>query len=186
LSTHPGLGDSPETAEGSKPQGHVKVKKSAGRRPVPTDLDDGRDLIYKLFVDAKVITAAHFEECWVKTDYSVTPEAAVEPFIQLLADKGFSPLDRSMRILSDKGRAGFLPLDKYDIDVELARSFPADTCRRWCMLPFDRLSKSVLVATANPFNRQALAELEEVSKQRLLCYLAPPSDIIKALKKVYR
>jgi hypothetical protein len=133
-----------------------------------------------------VITAAHFEQCWVKTDYGVTPEAVIEPFVQILADKGFAPLEKSLRILSDKGRVGFLPLERYDIDVELARTFPADVCRRWCVLPFDRLSKSILVATANPFNRQALAELEETTKQRLLYYLAPPADIIKVLKRVFR
>jgi len=70
--------------------------------------------------------------------------------------------------------------------VDLARGFPAETCRRWCVLPFDRLSKSILVATANPFNRQAAAELEEVMKQRLLWYLAPPQDMTKVLKKVFR
>jgi hypothetical protein len=48
------------------------------------------------------------------------------------------------------------------------------------------LSKSVLVATANPFNRQAVAEIEEVTKQRLLWYLAPPPDIMAILKKVFR
>ena len=143
-------------------------------------------MMYKLFVEAKVITAAHFEECWLKPDYSVTPETVTEPFVQLLADKGFAPLEKSLRILSDKGRVGFLPLEKYEIETELARTFPAETCRRWCVLPFDRLSKSILVATANPFNRQAVAELEEVTKQRLLYYLTSPSDLIKVLKKVFR
>jgi hypothetical protein len=91
-----------------------------------------------------------------------------------------------MRIISDKSRAGYLSLEKYDVDVELVRGFPAETCQRWCVLPFDRLSKSIMVATANPFNRQAVAEFEEVTKQRLLWYLAPPMDIMKLLKKVFR
>jgi hypothetical protein len=54
------------------------------------------------------------------------------------------------------------------------------------VLPFDRLSKSVLVATANPFNRQASLELEQATKQRLLWYLAPPPEITKALRKIFR
>ena len=81
---------------------------------------------------------------------------------------------------------GYLPLDRYDIDLEVPRGFPADVCRRWCVLPFDRMSKSVLVATANPFNRQAASDLEAVTKQRLLWYLAPPPEIAKALRKVFR
>jgi hypothetical protein len=54
------------------------------------------------------------------------------------------------------------------------------------VLPFDLLSKSVCVATANPFNRQAVAELEEVTRQRLLWYLAAPAELVRVLKKVFR
>src|SRR5206468_5638060 len=101
----------------------------------------------------------------------------IDPFVQVLAEKGFTPLEKSLKLLSDKVRLGFLPLDKYDVDVELARTFPVESCQRWCVLPFDRLSKSILVATANPFNRQAAVELEEATKQRLLWYLASPPEI---------
>ena len=157
-----------------------------GNRLVAADADDGRQTMHKIFVDGKVITNTQFEECWVKQDFHTPPHHPLEPFIQLLADRNITPLEKSLHIISDKSRVGYLPLDKYDIDVDLARSFPAETCRRWCVLPFDRLSKSILVATANPFNRQAAAELEEVMKQRLLWYLAPPQDMMKVLKKVFR
>jgi tetratricopeptide (TPR) repeat protein len=164
--------------------------KNAGRKPgsrfASTDGDDGRQTLHKIFVEGKIITNAQFEECWIKHDFTVTPTKPLEPFIHVLAEKNITPLERAMRIISDKSRVGFLPLDKYDIDMDLARGYPAETCHRWCVLPFDRLSKSVMVATANPFNRQAAAELEEVTKQRLLWYLAPPQDMMKILKKVFR
>ena len=60
------------------------------------------------------------------------------------------------------------------------------TLQRWCILPFDRMSKSVLVATANPFNKQAALELEQMIQQRFLWYLATPPELIKALRKVIR
>jgi hypothetical protein len=48
------------------------------------------------------------------------------------------------------------------------------------------MSKSVLVATANPFNKQAASELERALKQRLVWYLASPPEIIKALRRIVR
>jgi len=48
------------------------------------------------------------------------------------------------------------------------------------------MSKSILVATCNPFNRLAIADLEEVLKLRLILFLSTPNDITKALKKVFR
>lgn len=157
-----------------------------GRPAVPTSIDDGRQTMHKIFVEGKVLSNIDFEQCWTTPDLQARPKQAIDPFIQLIADKGLVPLEKSLRLMSDKGRFGFLPLSKYDNDVELARSFPPDTCLRWCVLPFDRMSKSVLVATANPFNRQAAAELEEATQLRLLWFLAPPPDIIKALRKVIR
>jgi MoxR-like ATPase len=57
---------------------------------------------------------------------------------------------------------------------------------RWCVLPFDRMSKSILVATANPFNQQAARELAEATPNRLVWYLATPSELVKNLKKAFR
>jgi hypothetical protein len=70
--------------------------------------------------------------------------------------------------------------------MELLRSFPADLCRRWCVAPFDRMSKSVLVATANPFNQQAARELTEATPHRLLWYLVSPMELMSILRKAFR
>jgi hypothetical protein len=54
------------------------------------------------------------------------------------------------------------------------------------VLPFDRMSKSVLVATANPFNAQAAKELAQATPHRLLWYLTPPAELVQNLRKVFR
>jgi MoxR-like ATPase len=48
------------------------------------------------------------------------------------------------------------------------------------------MSKSILVATANPFNQQAAKELAEATPNRVLWYLADPSELVKNLRKVFR
>jgi tetratricopeptide (TPR) repeat protein len=156
------------------------------KRTGPAGIEDGRKGLYKIFVDDKAITTGDFDLCWRTTDLSGPPNGVVDPFIQVLADKGIMPLDKSLKLLVDKTRTAFLPLDKYDIDIELARGFPADVCRRWCILPFDRMSKSVMVATANPLNQQAARELAETTPLRLIWYLASPPEITKLLRKIFR
>ncbi|HXI53216.1 MAG TPA: tetratricopeptide repeat protein [Candidatus Saccharimonadales bacterium] len=159
--------------------------KSAEVKPA-ADVDDGRQVMYKIFVESKVIAQGDFELCWVKPDLSKPPGRVIDPFVQLLMDKGILPVEKSLKIISDKHRIAYLPLEKYDIDIELARSFPADTLQRWCVLPFDRMGKSVLAATVNPFNKRAVLELEEASKQRFIWYLTSPLDLVKCLRKVIR
>ena len=173
-------------ADANKRSGDTMVFTKKSDQMVPAEVEDGRRPMYKLFVESKLITTGDFDLCWPKPDLSQPPVAVVEPFVQVLADKGILPVEKSLKILSDKSRLAYLPLNLYDIDMDLARSFPAATCQRWCVLPMDRMSKSILVSTANPFNQQASKELAEATGQRLLWYLVPPAELVKNIRKAFR
>jgi tetratricopeptide (TPR) repeat protein len=157
----------------------------AASKAAPAPVEDGRQTMYKIFVEGKLIAAGDFDLCWVSPDPTAPPNGVLEPFIQIMADKGILPVEKSLKILTDKSRTAYLPLEKYDIDIELTRGFPAEVCRRWCVLPFDRMSKSILVATANPFNQQAAKELAETTPHRLLWYLTPPVELVQNLRKAF-
>ena len=179
LGAQPSLGETPKA-------GQTTFTRKKNARSAPADGDDGRQMMHKIFVDSKMIPANAFDQCWTPTDFNSAINKPVPPFIQNLAEKNFNPLDKSLRILAEKSRLGYLPLEKYDIDLELARNYPSETCYRWFVLPFDKMSKSIMVATCNPFNRHAAAELEELTKSRIIWYLVSPDDVSKCMKKVYR
>ncbi len=166
--------------------GDTLIHTRANGKTPPVDVEDGRRAMHKLFVDSKVISGGDFDLCWPRPDLSRPPQGVVEPFVQVLADKGILQAEKSLKLLSDKSRFAYLPLNLYDIDMDLARSFPAPICQRWCVLPFDRMSKSILVATVNPFNQHAAKELAEATGQRLLWYLVPPTELIKNIRKAFR
>ncbi len=174
-----------ETAA-SKPAPAVNSVKTKKAEKVVSKVDDGRATMHKIFVDGKIISAGDFDLCWPAQDLSAPPSGVIDPFVQVLADKGIIPAEKTLKILCDKSRLAFLPLEKYDIDMDLTRKFPAETCQRWCVLPFDRMSKSILVATANPFNQQAAKELAEATQFRIVWYLAPPADLLGNLRKAFR
>ena len=154
------------SAEAMASVSETTMQRRKARAAAVEEVDDGRKSLYKIFVESKIITAGDFDLCWRNADLTVSPTDVMEPFIQTLHEKGVILIDKSLRLLSDKSRVAYLPLDRYDVDMELARGFPADVCRRWCVLPFDRMSKAILIATANPFNQQAAKELAEASTHR--------------------
>ncbi len=175
------------TPEASPGSDTIQMRKTAAAKPlVAAEMDDGRKSLYKIYVDSKLITAGDFDLCWRNVDLNTPPTDVIEPFIQTLHEKGVMQIDKSLKLISDKSRAPFLPLERYDMDMDLARGFPAEVCRRWCVLPFDRMSKAILVATANPFNQQAAKELSEATTHRLLWYLTTPSDLVINLRKAFR
>jgi len=156
------------------------------RAAATVEVDDGRKTLYKIYVESKLITAGDFDLCWRNADLNTPPTDVIEPFIQTLHEKGVCQIEKSLRLLSDKSRVAYLPLERYDVDMDLARGFPAEICRRWCVLPFDRMSKAILIATANPFNQQAAKELAEATTHRLLWYLTTPNDLTSNLRKAFR
>jgi hypothetical protein len=169
----------------SAPQSDTsKLHKKA--HAAPAEIDDGRKTMYKIFVESKIIKEGDFDLCWRAADLTATAADVAEPFIHALAQKSILPVEKSLKLLSDRSHTAFLSLEKYDVDIDLTRGFPAEACRRWCVLPFDRMSKSILVATANPFNQQAVKDLAEATTLRLLWYLAPPVDLMVNLRKAFR
>ena len=125
------------------------------RRAATAEVDDGRAQMHKIFVESKVISAGDFDVYWPAPKLNAPPAKAEDPFIQVLAEKQVMPLDKSLKLLADRSRLAFIPLDRYELDMDLARNSSREFCQRWCVLPFDRMSKTVLVATCNPFNKQA-------------------------------
>src|SRR5205823_3665753 len=99
-----------------------------GGKSAPVEIDDGRRSMYKLFVENKIISPGDFDLCWCRPDMSVAPVGVVEPFIQVLGDKGILPVEKALKVLCDHSRSAFLPLRCYDIDLDLAKKFPIDTC----------------------------------------------------------
>src|SRR5262249_5406157 len=91
-------------------------KVSKGGRALPADFEDGRRTMQKIFVESKLIPSGDFDLCWSIPDLSSPPGGVIEPFIQVLAEKGIFPVEKSLKLLSDKTRFAFLPMNTYDID----------------------------------------------------------------------
>lgn len=87
------------------------------------ETDDGKAAMQRIFVDGKLVNAQDFERLWTTPGNEPVLQAA-EPFLQVMADKGVLGLDRSLKLVVERARIGYLPLEKYDIDLELGKSLP--------------------------------------------------------------
>ena len=92
-----------DTANMTKPAPEpVRGHKPVGKVP-PAEVEDGRRTMQKIFVETKLITSGDFDLCWPHSDPAST-NGLIEPFIQLLGDKGILPVEKSLKILSDRSR----------------------------------------------------------------------------------
>ncbi|MBN1869975.1 MAG: hypothetical protein JW847_05300 [Candidatus Omnitrophica bacterium] len=80
----------------------------------------------------------------------------------------------------------YLPLSSYEIDGEVVRSVPENICRQFCLVPIDKIGKSLTVAMSNPLNLQALEDVELITGCSVQVFVSTASDIKQSIDKYYR
>ena len=95
-------------------------------------------------------------------------------------------LDQVISVLVDRTKAAFIPLEYYDFDRQLARMLPDNlTIGRLCV-PFDLISRTIMVACCNPFDAAGRAAVQQSLDYTVSWYLARPAAIERTLQDVYR
>jgi len=100
----------PEMEMSPKPSAPSTTKAGA-KAAANLEVDDGRQVMYKYFVEAKLITAVDFDACWPAPSLTTAPAKTIEPFIHNLAERQLMAVDKSLKILADRSRVAYLPLD---------------------------------------------------------------------------
>ncbi len=80
----------------------------------------------------------------------------------------------------------YLPLSNYEIDNEVIRTVPEDVCRQFCLIPIDKIGKSLTLAMANPLNVQAIEDVELITGCTVQTFVSTASDIRNSIAKYYK
>ena len=79
----------------------------------------------------------------------------------------------------------FLPLSNYEISREVVAAVPVDICKKYCLIPIDRIGRSLTLAMANPLNIQALEDVERVTSCAVHAFVSTASEIKNGIKRYY-
>ena len=79
----------------------------------------------------------------------------------------------------------YLPLASYEIDHEIVLLVPLTTCEKFCLVPIDKIGESLTLAMADPFNIQAIEEIETFSGCCVQAFVSTATDVRNAIKKYY-
>ncbi|MEX0585323.1 MAG: type II/IV secretion system protein, partial [Pirellulales bacterium] len=101
---------------------------------------------------------------------------------QILVDRGIVPEEDALRALADELQMRFQPLDDIEIDRAVLARFPPTAVFRHAVLPLYLERGSVVAATSDPFDLEALDELSAVGSCRIQPVLSCRADILRAIK----
>ncbi len=140
-------------------------------------------IVQQLFAEEEVTAAL---ETVQQLNKSLSGQALAASLLDKLCRQDTERLDRCLSALIDRTKAAFVPLEYYDLDRQLARMLPDNlTLGRLCV-PFDLISRTIMVACCNPFDAAGRAAVQQSLDYTVQWYLARPGAILKTLRDVYR
>src|SRR6185503_12906019 len=80
----------------------------------------------------------------------------------------------------------YLPLSNYEIDQEVIDTVPENICRKFCLIPIDRIGKSLTLAMANPLNVQAAEDVELITGCTVQVFVSTSTEVKETLNKYYK
>jgi tetratricopeptide (TPR) repeat protein len=156
--------------------------------PSKLEGENGNRALADLLIVEKLITPQAVEPLLKRlaTNRPVDGENA-QPLtlVQLLVDEQIAKLEDILCVLIDRSGLPYLPLATYDVDRDAACLLPREFCFANCVVPFDLISRSVLIATANPFDESLRSEAEGMLSYNVFWYVTPPSEIYMALRRAH-
>jgi general secretion pathway protein E len=94
--------------------------------------------------------------------------------------------DKATQAVADAVGIPYRKIDPLKLDASLiTRTLSRPFARRHAVLPLERRGGLLVVATANPFDRELLENLRGLTGQEIEPVLAAPSDIHRAIAEVY-
>jgi len=104
---------------------------------------------------------------------------------ELCKDKPLQ-LDTVLSALIDRTKFAYVPLEYYETDRQVAPMLPEALTLGRLFLPFDLVSRTMMVACCNPFDSAGRDAVQQSVDYTVSWYLARPSAIVNALQLVYR
>ncbi len=86
----------------------------------------------------------------------------------------------------DRTKFAYAPLENYDVDRQIVRMLPENLTLGRLIVPFDIVSRTMMVAVDNPFDAGARAAVQQMVDYHIQWHLALPHVIVKILRGVYR
>ncbi|MCF7871321.1 MAG: hypothetical protein K9L95_00735 [Candidatus Omnitrophica bacterium] len=103
---------------------------------------------------------------------------------EIIVELGFAKEEDIAHCLSLQFGYPYLPLENYEVSKDVANLISKRVCSHYCLIPIDKVENSLTIAMANPLNNQAIEDLEDSTGCDIQVFVATPSDIRRAIKKL--
>src|SRR5437868_9022046 len=112
--------------------------------------------------------------------------AMATSMLEELCKSNPAQLEAVLSALIDRTKFAFVPLEYYDTDRQIAPMLPEYLTLGRLFVPFDLVSRTMMVACCNPFDSGGRDAVQQSVDYTVSWYLARPAAIAQTLKSIYR
>ncbi len=121
-----------------------------------------------------------------RANKDLTGRALASSLLDYLCKADVGYLEKVLSALIDRTKFAYVPLEYYDVDRQIAPMLPDYLTLGRLFVPFDLVSRTMMVACCNPFDATGREAVEQSVDYTVAWYLARPSTIAKNLQTIYR
>jgi len=105
---------------------------------------------------------------------------------EILVQLGLAKEENIAQAITAQYGFPYLPLSNYEIESEIVKFIPENVCSQYCLMPIDRIGNNLTLAMSNPLNKEAVEDIEELTKCSVQIFVATTTDIRNAIIKYYK
>ena len=140
-------------------------------------------VLQQMFGEDEVDKALAFVK---EADKGLTGPVLATSLLEKLCQGNDEKMEQVLSALIDRTKFAYVPLEYYDIDRQVVRMLPDELTVNRLFVPFDLISRTIMVAVANPFDAAAREAVQQSLDYSVMWYLAKPAVIIKTLQYFFK
>ena len=159
------------------------------KRVATEDAEVGNDqlakflIVQQMFPEEEVYSALAAVK---NANKAMTEQTLASSLLAHLCGENNTKMEQVLSALIDRTKFAYVPLEYYDIDRQVVRMLPDDLTIGRLFVPFDLISRTIMVAVCNPFDAAAREAVQQSLVYTVTWYLAKPAVIMKTLAEIYR
>ena len=134
----------------------------------------------ELLLERKVINAKQLEKALE------TQKVKAGLLGEILVELGYAKEEDIAQALTAQYGFPYLPLENYEVNLDVVKIIPEHVCRQYCLIPIDKIGSNLTVALSNPLNLQAIEDVELISNCTVQTFVSTATDVRHAIDKYFK
>jgi tetratricopeptide (TPR) repeat protein len=151
--------------------------------------DDGNEALAKFLIQHRLVTeevVSSALERVQKKNKDLGTNVLATSLIDEISRRGAIEQEALLAGIVDRSKFAYIPLEYYDVDRSIIKMLPESLSIGRLIVPFDIISRTVMVAMANPFDALGKEAVQQLLDYNVHWHLATPQSIFKILSDTFR